>query len=79
MDWQKTIPVWEDISTIKNDMIVVYIKQWRKNELVSSDWTQLSDSPLSNKEAWATYRQELRDLPSQGSDPKLWIFPVPPT
>ena len=34
--------------------------------LRDSDWTQFNDSPLSKakKTAWATYRQELRDLPS---------------
>lgn len=34
--------------------------------LKDSDWTQLSDSPLTSeqKTAWATYRQTLRDLPA---------------
>lgn len=79
MNWEQTIPVWEDVSTIHNDMIIVYIKHWRKNELDSSDWTQLPDVDLANKWDWATYRQALRDLPEQGPDPKLWVFPVPPT
>ena len=40
--------------------------------LVQSDWTQLPDVPLSNekKAEWATYRQELRDLPSVYPDPQ---------
>ena len=39
----------------------------KRNELLKeSDWTQLNDCPLSasKKQEWATYRQELRDLPS---------------
>tara|TARA_B110000977_G_scaffold163558_1_gene209575 strand:- start:907 stop:1461 length:555 start_codon:yes stop_codon:yes gene_type:complete len=34
--------------------------------LVNSDWTQMSDSPLNDatKALYATYRQELRDLPA---------------
>lgn len=34
--------------------------------LENSDWTQVPDSPLTDpqKEAWRTYRQALRDLPS---------------
>lgn len=39
----------------------------QRNELLKeSDWTQLNDCPLSDlkKQEWATYRQELRDLPS---------------
>ena len=37
----------------------------RRNALLSaSDWTVLSDSPLSasEKTAWETYRQDLRDI-----------------
>jgi hypothetical protein len=41
------------------------IKLWRNAKLAQSDWTQLPDSPV-DKEAWATYRQALRDLPAQG-------------
>jgi hypothetical protein len=35
-----------------------------------SDWTQTEDSPLTDakKAEWATYRQALRDLPSQYTD-----------
>ena len=38
--------------------------------LKDSDWTQFNDSPLSNskKAEWATYRQALRDLPSNYTD-----------
>ena len=40
--------------------------------LQESDWTQFNDSPLSEakKTEWATYRQELRDLPANNPDPK---------
>lgn len=41
------------------------IKLWRNAELARTDWTQIADAP-TNKEAWATYRQALRDLPAQG-------------
>jgi len=42
----------------------------RNKLLADSDWTQMNDSPLSNevKTAWATYRQELRDM----SDLDTW-------
>lgn len=44
----------------------------RHTELDHSDWTRLDDNGLSaaKKAEWATYRQELRDLPST-ADPKL--------
>jgi hypothetical protein len=39
----------------------------RNRRLAASDWTQLADAHLSQekKEAWAAYRQELRDLPDE--------------
>jgi hypothetical protein len=45
----------------------------RNQLLADSDWTQFNDSPLSNeaKTAWATYRQELRDLSDLDAWPNL--------
>ena len=45
---------------------MVVLKSMRNGELQISDWTQGTDSPLSDsdKDLWATYRQSLRDLPS---------------
>lgn len=50
----------------------------RRNELlVASDWTQLPDTP-TDKQAWATYRQELRDIPSQPGFPTDVKWPKRP-
>lgn len=78
MNWQFAIPVWEHVDSISNEKIIFYIKLWRKHELSLCDWTQLPDVDLANKWDWAVYRQELRDLPAQGADPKLWVFPAAP-
>ena len=45
------------------------IRAKRDRLLTESDWTQAADSPLtaSKKTKWATYRQELRDLPAEQS------------
>jgi len=45
----------------------------RNKLLDESDWTQMNDSPLdtAGKTAWATYRQELRDLPDHANWPHL--------
>ena len=42
----------------------------RNEKLVASDWSQYPDSPLDSakKAEWATYRQELRDLPANVTD-----------
>jgi hypothetical protein len=49
----------------------------RYKKLESSDWTQLPDVPISTKEAWATYRQALRDITNQ-ADPFNITWPTPP-
>ena len=41
-----------------------YLRMIRNSKLQMSDWTQGSDSPLSNdkKTEWANYRTSLRDI-----------------
>lgn len=53
------------------------IKLWRNAELSATDWTQLTDAP-TDKEAWAIYRQALRDLPAQGGLADEAEFPTKP-
>jgi len=53
------------------------IKLWRNAELARTDWTQTLDAPV-DKEAWAIYRQALRDLPDQGGLADAAEFPVAP-
>lgn len=55
-----------------------YVRVVRDRELAATDWTQLPDAPC-DREAWAEYRQALRDLPEQNDDPKLIIFPNRPS
>ena len=44
------------------DRAIAGLRQKRNSILASSDWTVLSDSPLTNKTAWLEYRQDLRDI-----------------
>ena len=53
------------------------IRAERDRCLVKSDWSQLSDAPV-DAAAWATYRQELRDLPSQSEFPFNITWPTQP-
>jgi hypothetical protein len=55
------------------------IRQKRNLLLKNSDWTQASDIPNSIKTTWATYRQELRDLPEQSGFPLDITFPSEPS
>jgi len=52
----------------------------RNKLLFSTDWTQIPNNPLtSEKQAeWATYRQELRDIPQQSGYPYNVVWPVAP-
>ena len=44
------------------------LRDKRNNLLTKTDWMANSDVTMSD--AWKTYRQTLRDLPSNTSDPK---------
>lgn len=66
------VDFWDDVRSQRNIL------------LQNSDWTQMSDSPLSDskKTEWSTYRQELRDLPSTYSSATSVddvIFPTEPS
>ena len=52
----------------------------RQRLLYASDWTQIPNNPLTTEQQadWATYRQELRDIPEQSGYPFNVIFPTPP-
>jgi len=52
-------------------------RQQRNALLASSDWTQVADAPV-DQQAWATYRQQLRDLPSNTADFGDVIWPQRP-
>jgi len=54
------------------------LRETRDAFLFQSDWTQLSDAPVDDAGAWATYRQALRDLPANTSDPKNPTWPTRP-
>ena len=54
----------------------------QRNSLLSlSDWTQLADAPLTTeqKQAWAEYRQALRDVPEQTDFPDAVAWPTAPS
>jgi hypothetical protein len=50
----------------------------QRNQLLSqSDWTQVADAPV-DQQAWATYRQALRDVTQQPKFPLEIIWPQQP-
>jgi hypothetical protein len=56
------------------------IRERRDALLANSDWTQGNDTPLDNvaRQAWASYRQALRDITSQDGFPRSVTWPTEP-
>ena len=54
------------------------LRNERTELLDKSDWTQVADAPV-DKSAWATYRQQLRDLPANTTDPRNTTWPTQPS
>ena len=53
------------------------VRAQRTEKLKDTDWTQLADSPV-DKTVWATYRQALRDVPTQSGFPWAVNWPAQP-
>lgn len=63
--------VWDDAQSWAD------LRAKRDRLLAASDWTQVPDAPV-DQQAWATYRQSLRDLPANTTDPRNPVWPTRP-
>lgn len=63
------VPTWAEIRTARNQ------------RLADSDWSVLVDgsSIPTNRVAWQSYRQALRDVPQSFASPDLIVWPPPPS
>jgi len=59
-----------------NDRTAAQVREERDEKLKASDWRASSDLTLSTE--WATYRQALRDVPSQTGFPNTITWPAEP-
>jgi len=64
-------------NAVKEDNEKQEVRDKRDSLLQMSDWTQLADAPV-DKNAWATYRQALRDVPAQSGFPWTITWPDAP-
>ena len=53
------------------------VRAQRNGLLAETDWTQVADAPV-NAQAWADYRQALRDVPQQSGFPGDIEWPSKP-
>lgn len=74
-DWDWTTKTW----VYQNEVAKQQARAQRARLLLASDWTQLPDVPLATRDAWAVYRQALRDVPAQPGFPLEITWPTPPT
>lgn len=93
IDWPDDVSDYtiQDGSLVRKDQSIldaqalqkaeVKMRSMRDNLLTFSDWTQSPDSPLTDtkKQEWATYRQALRDLPANTTDPANPTWPTQPS
>ena len=67
----------EDPEIISEEWLTERVRNLRNALLAKSDWTQTNDAPV-DREAWANYRQALRDFPSTWEPSDTADFPEPP-
>ena len=78
-------PVQADLEkekpTIKNILGLQQLRSERDLKLAETDWvvTKASETGVAESDAWKTYRQALRDLPSNTSDPFNPTWPTKPS
>ena len=79
---EETIPTEDEINAeltrLTNTEPLRLLRKERNLRLSNSDWTQSRDVTLSNDTDWKTYRQTLRDLPANTSDPANPTWPTKP-
>jgi hypothetical protein len=60
-----------------DEQIASEVRAERDRLLAASDWTQVLDAPV-DQDAWAAYRQALRDVPQQEGFPTDVAWPIKP-
>jgi hypothetical protein len=86
------LPSWADSCVVKWDEadyaahhppaptpeeIIAANESKAKKLLTASDWTQLPDVPLANKEDWVNYRSALREIATNSTLNPLWPIEPP--
>lgn len=67
----------EDVEAQEIASAWLALRARRLQLIAASDWSQLPDTGR-NKQIWAEYRQALRDIPQNTTDPREVVWPTPP-
>ena len=63
--------------TLSSDWHLKILRKKRNSLLAESDW--MANSDVTMPDDWKTYRQALRDLPANTSDPSNPTWPTEPS
>lgn len=77
--WTWDEAAWRWVSVPTDEALVRDARAERGRRLAACDWTQLPDVPAGTAQAWATYRQALRDITEQPGFPTTITWPEEPT
>ena len=76
--WKWVVSEMDDEAKASLDATQAKSVREQRNKLIAEcDWTQVADAPV-DKQAWATYRQALRDVPTQAGFPWDVTWPDAP-
>lgn len=79
----RSISLVEDPAKVENwkQSRFKVLRDMRDMKLAKCDWTQVNDVQLTadQKTAWSVYRQQLRELPANTTDPDNPTWPTPPS
>jgi hypothetical protein len=82
VEGRKYKQVWTVVEVAEEIVPTNIVRTVRNERLSRSDWTQASDHPTQlssdSKSLWATYRQALRDVPTQAGFPDTVTWPTEP-
>lgn len=67
-----------DEEIIPDEWLFERLRICRDKLLRDSDWTQVADAPV-DQQAWATYRQQLRDFPNNWIPSEIVDLPSEPS
>jgi hypothetical protein len=77
--WTWDAGAWRWLSVPTTAALARDARAERARRLLACDWTQLPDVPTWTAQAWATYRQHLRDITAQAGFPSSIAWPEEPT
>jgi hypothetical protein len=69
--------IFDTDDTLPSEWLIERMRIQRDRLLSESDWALIPDAP-TDKEAWAVYRQALRDFPATWEPSEIADFPVSP-